>query len=213
VIRQRLLVVTAASAVLAVISGLFVDQPLARWIAGHEQSSLWNPVVKVLEYLAGISPWDWTVPIVLVGGALITLAVARWRHRAHAWMYIALVYLLARNLMGWGKTLSGRLRPHQWVHVGGAMFGHRGEGASFPSGHVTLFGGLIIPLVVAVPRLRLLLLVLPFIMVARIAVQAHFASDVFAGLALTTLVAWVCAPVLTMQSPVEPAAAAAPASR
>jgi membrane-associated phospholipid phosphatase len=96
----------------------------------------------------------------------------------------------------WGKLLSGRYRPHQWVKIGGPTFGHIGQGASFPSGHVTLFGGLILPLVIAVPRLRPLLLVIPFVMVARIAVMAHFLSDVLAGLALISFVAWACAPLL-----------------
>ena len=43
---------------------------------------------------------------------------------ARAWMYVAMVYLLTRNLLGWSKTFTGRLRPFQWVHTGGSTFGH-----------------------------------------------------------------------------------------
>jgi len=196
-----MLAIAAASIVLAGLAGLFVDRPLALWIAGHEQSLLWARAVAILEYPAGVAPWTWTVPVVVVGGTLVTLAVPRWRSHAHAWMYIAVVYLLSRNLMTWGKTLTGRYRPYQWVKIGGPTFGHIGDGVSFPSGHVTVFGGLILPLVLAVPRLRPLVLVVPFIMVARVAVLAHFASDVLAGLALTSLVAWACAPMLALGGP------------
>lgn len=199
--RSRLLALAVASTVLAVLAVFLVDQPLALWIAGHEQSPVWKPAVRFLEYPAGISPWDWTVPIVLVAGTLLALTVSRWRGHARSWMYVAIVYLLTRNLMAWGKTLTGRYRPILWVKLGGPTFGHFGDGVSFPSGHVTLFGGLILPLVVAVPRLRPLLLVIPFIMVARVAVLAHFASDVFAALALIALVAWACAPLLETGAP------------
>lgn len=194
--RPQLLAVAIASALLAGLAIVVIDQPLALWVATYQRSPVWEPVVKVLEYLAGIEPWSLMVPVVLVGGMITTLAVARWRDQARAWMYIAMVYLLSRNLMMWGKLFSGRYRPHQWIKLGGATFGHLADGASFPSGHVTLFGGLILPLVIAVPRLRPLLLVIPFIMIARIAVQAHFLSDVLAGLALISLVAWACEPLL-----------------
>jgi membrane-associated phospholipid phosphatase len=188
--------VALASTALAVLAGLVLDELLARWVAGYEQSSAWNLIVGVLECLAGIAPWDLEVPIVLVTGTLLALTVARWHPRARSWMYVTVVYLLARNLMMWGKLLSGRYRPYQWMKIGGPTFGHIGQGASFPSGHITLFGGLILPLVIAVPRLRPLLLVIPFVMVARIAVMAHFLSDVLAGLALISFVAWACAPLL-----------------
>jgi membrane-associated phospholipid phosphatase len=155
----------------------------------------------VLEYPAGITPWSWTIPAVLVGGVLATLAVKRWRGHARAWMYIAIVYLLTRNLMGWGKTLTGRYRPHQWVVLGGSTFGHVGDGVSFPSGHVTVFGGLVLPLVMIVPRARPLLVLIPFVMIARVAVLAHFVSDVLGGLALTAFVAWAFAPLIALAAP------------
>lgn len=199
--RKHLLAVALASMLLAVIAAAFIDRPLALWIAAHEQNWVWEPSVRYLEYLAGVSPWHWTVPVIVVVGTLASLAVARWRGQTRAWMYIAVVYLLSRNLMAWGKTLTGRLRPHQWVEVGGSTFGHVGDGVSFPSGHVTVFGGLILPLVVAIPRLRPLIVIVPFIMIARVAVLAHFVSDTCAGLALTSLVAWGCAPILTIGEP------------
>lgn len=57
--------------------------------------------------------------------------------------------------------------------------------------------GLVLPLAPIAPRTRPLLVVVAFIMVARVAVLAHFVSDVFARLALTAFVAWACAPIVT----------------
>lgn len=194
--RAQLLALAAVSALLAAVAIAVVDEPLARWVASHPASTLWSRVVAILEYPAGIEPWPFTVPLVLTAGVVATLAVARWRHAARSWMYLALVYLIARNLMAWIKTLSGRLRPREWLPVGGATFGHIGDGVAFPSGHIVVFAGLALPLAVIAPRTRPLLAVVAFVMVARVAVNAHYISDVLAGLALVALVAWACAPIM-----------------
>jgi membrane-associated phospholipid phosphatase len=199
--RRYLLAIALASMVITVIAVAWIDRPLALWIAAHDQSPWWDRIVKILEYPIGITPWTWTVPIVVVGGTLITLAVPSLRRQRHAWMYLAVVYLLTRNLTFFIKIFAGRYRPHQWVPIGGPTFGHVGTGQSFPSGHVTAFAGLIVPIVVAVPRLRPLLVLIPFIMVARMAVQAHFLSDTLAVLAFTSLVAWACGPILALGEP------------
>jgi membrane-associated phospholipid phosphatase len=196
VTRPQLLGLAIASTVIAALGLGFLDLPVARWIGAHEQSSLWETAVKILEVPAGITPSPWTAPIVLVGGVLLSLAVARWHRHAPSWMYLAIVYLLTRNLMAWGKALTGRYRPSQWLNLGGDTFGHVGDGVSFPSGHVVAFAGLVLPLALIAPRTRPLLAVVAFIMVARVAVLAHFVSDVFAGLALTAFLAWACAPII-----------------
>ena len=213
VTRAHLLTLAAVSTLLTVLSLLLFDFPLSRWVGAHEQHPAWESIVTACEYVIGITPWVWTATVVLCAGVLVTLAVPRWHPHARAWIYVTVVYLLSRNLIGWVKTITGRLRPHQWLPAGGDTFGHIGVGASFPSGHVAVFGGILIPLAIVYPRSRPLLAVLAFIMVARIAVLAHFASDVFAGLALTALVAWACTPLLALAS-VKPAAPpAVPAPR
>jgi membrane-associated phospholipid phosphatase len=206
VTRAQLLALAVVSALLAAVAIAIVDQPVARWLAARPPSSLWSRLVAILEYPAGIEPWPFTMPIVLTAGVVASLAVARWRRAARSWMYVALVYLIARNLMAWTKTLTGRLRPREWLPHGGATFGHLGDGVAFPSGHVVVFAALALPLAVIAPRTRPLLAVVAFVMVARVAVNAHYVSDVLAGLALVALVAWACAPVRA------PAASCAPAS-
>lgn len=202
--RSLLLVIAVASALLAAIAMGFLDEPVARWIAAHEQSAVWDHTMTILEYPAGIQPWTWTIPIVLIAGVVGSMAVERWRGGARAWMYVAIVYLLTRNLMAWGKTLTGRYRPFQWLPLAGDTFGHVGEGQSFPSGHVVVFAGLVLPLAVVSARTRPLLVVIPFVMIARVAVLAHFVSDVLGGLALTAFVAWLCMPLSATAAPARP---------
>jgi membrane-associated phospholipid phosphatase len=59
----------------------------------------------------------------------------------------------------------------------------------------------VIPLAVMYPRTRPLLAVVAFAACARIAVNAHFLSDVFGGLALTAGVTWLCAATLRRALP------------
>ena len=80
--RPHLLALAIASTIIAALGLGFVDLPIARWLGAHEQSSLWETTVKILEVPAGLTPSAWTVPIVLTGGVVLSLAVARWRDRA-----------------------------------------------------------------------------------------------------------------------------------
>ena len=196
-IRRRLLWLAAASAALAVIAGQLIDWPLSRWVASEPRSPLWPQSVGVLEYVFGVAFLnDYLVPAALAIGAIVLLCVPRWRRAARVVAYLALTNLLARNLMVYGKIFAGRVRPHQWVHAGGATFGHLGTGTSFPSGHTTVFSALIVPLVAVWPRLWPLLVVIPFLMVERIMVLAHFLSDTAGALAIVLFVAWLCYPIL-----------------
>jgi membrane-associated phospholipid phosphatase len=77
----------------------------------------------------------------------------------------------------------------------------RDGGYSFPSGHITLFASICIPLAVMYPRARPLLVIVLFAMCARVAVNAHFLSDVLGGLALTLAVTWLCAVMLRRALP------------
>src|SRR5439155_22544627 len=114
-----------------------------------------------------------------------TLAsLARWPRQAQAWMFVATTHLLARNLMGWIKLFTGRLRPFEWLAKGGGQW-LRG-GGDFPSGHVVLFASLAIPIAIVAPRLRTpLFVVVVYAMIARVSTNWHFASDVTASIALT----------------------------
>lgn len=187
-----LLVVAAVFAGLAAIAIPTVDQPLARWIAGYQPLAFWDRTLDVLEWGLGLPLIPWTSGIALVLGMCVAAARPAWRHLAPAWMFVAASHILGRIAMVQGKDLTGRWRPLEWLkHGGGAdTFWH--GGASFPSGHVVVFASVVIPLVALVPRLWPLLGIVVFAMAARLVADAHYLSDVLAGVALTALVTWLC---------------------
>jgi membrane-associated phospholipid phosphatase len=174
-----------------VFSFALLDAPLAACVQVHDtHPAIWNQILALLEYAMGIEPWRWLGTTVLVAGTVISRAVPRWHGAAKKWLLVTLAHFIASNLMIWGKHFSGRLRPHEWH--GGAQWLH--HGGSFPSGHMTFVGSLALPIAILYPRTRnAVLALLAFVGCARIAVSAHWASDVFAGAALTALVTWVCA--------------------
>jgi membrane-associated phospholipid phosphatase len=192
---RALLYTTAIAGVLAALCILTIDQPFAKWMATRETyPDVWNTIIDYLEYAIGIEPYKWIGDYVLVGGTLLTLLVTPLRKYAHIWSLLALTHLLGRNMMTWLKPPLGRWRPTEWLkhHAPSDTFFHKAA-YSFPSGHVILFASIILPLALAYPKARPLLVVVLFAMVARVAVNAHFVGDVFGGLALTAAGTWLCA--------------------
>lgn len=173
-----------------------IDEPLARWLGAYEPWPFWDRGIAVLEYAAGIEPWKWTTVVVLGLGFAACRARPVWRAQAPAWLYIGGTYLLDRNLMLWIKFLTGRLRPTEWLARGGPSW-LRHDAWSFPSGHVVLIAGLVVPLARVAPRVGgPLLALVAFAMIARIAVGAHFLSDTLGAVALTYACAAIWEPVL-----------------
>ena len=178
----RLLALAAIAAALAAICAIAIDAPLARAIGAYEPWSGWDAGIHALEYAVGLEPWVWITVIAL--GAGVVGALAWWPRVAPAWMLVATTHLLARNITPWLKLATGRLRPYEWLARGGDMW-LRDGGVAFPSGHITLFASLAIPIAIVVPRLRApMIAVVAFAMCARVAANAHYASDVLAALAL-----------------------------
>ena len=193
---RLLLWVGLAYAVATAAAIAWLDAPLAQWLATRQKPAIAADVINSLEYAAGLEPWKWTFHIALAAATLAVTLVPRLRRHAPQVTYVALVALLARNLMLWSKGISGRLRPGEWLHDGGgaSFFQH---GIAFPSGHVVIFAGLAIPIALAWPRAWPALAVVPIAMAARLAVDAHWASDTLGGVALVCFVAWACGPLIT----------------
>lgn len=186
-----MLVVAAITAVVSVVAIMVLDQAVARWLGQYEPGSLWDRGIDLLEHGILLPVHKLALPIVLVGGMIVVAAVKRWRGYAPAWMFLAGTHLVSRLATGWIKDGTGRLRPSEWIKKGAPddTFGWDG-GVSFPSGHVTLFASVVFPLAVLYPRSRPLLAVVAFAMIARLAVDAHFVSDVVAGVTLVAAVTW-----------------------
>lgn len=201
---KYLLPTAAASALLTLLCIVALDEPFARWIATRETyPAFWNETIGYLEYAILLEPYKWGTLWLLAGGAIITLAVPPLRRYSMAFLLVSLVHLLGRNITNWTKFFTGRLRPSQWLAKGGDDPMWWNENAwSFPSGHVTLFASIAIPLAVLYPRLRPpLLVVAVFPMCARVAVNAHYLSDVLGALALITALTWLCARLLVRALP------------
>jgi membrane-associated phospholipid phosphatase len=139
--------------------------------------------------------FSWAGEIALVAAMVASVTVRAWRGQAPAWMLLASTHLVSRIVTGWIKVGTGRLRPSEWH--GGATFWHA-TGVSFPSGHIALFASVAIPLAVVSPRVGrpIALVVVPFVMIARVLGDAHFISDVTGGVALVALVTWLMGAVI-----------------
>lgn len=198
---RMLLLVAAVASFATIVFIPTIDVPFAKWLATRETyPRFWNATIGYLEYPLGITPYPWTGLWVLSTGSILTVAIPKLRRFAFAFLLVSLVHLIGRNLSLWMKFGTGRLRPTEWMKQGGDLWFRHG-GFSFPSGHAILFGSIVIPLAVVYPRSRPLLAVVVFAMCARVAVGAHFLSDVLGGLALTCAITWLCVELLRRACP------------
>jgi membrane-associated phospholipid phosphatase len=177
----------AALTPLAIVA---IDRPVARLLAAYEPSPLWARGVEVLEWAIGYPLHPLALSFALVAAMLALAAVPRWRAYAPAAMFLAGTHVFVRFATGHLKDLTGRLRPSEWLARGGGDDTFFQGGVAFPSGHVTLFAGLALPIAILWPRARPVLAIAVFVAAARIAVNAHFVADALAGGALVALVAW-----------------------
>jgi membrane-associated phospholipid phosphatase len=201
-----LLVAAAPMAALTAIAMLAIDRPVARLLAAYEPSDVWPRGIELLEAAIGYPLHPLTVSFAVVAATLVAMAVPRWRAYAPAAMFLAGTHVFSRFATMHLKDLTGRLRPSEWVARGGDTFFR--DGGAFPSGHVTLFAGLAIPIAILWPRARPVLAIPVFVAVARVAVNAHFVSDVLGGGVLVALVAWAVGygvrPIVTPRPPQPP---------
>lgn len=205
-----------AFAALTALAIAFLDAPVARWLAQWEPSPYWGKLLTALEWPAALSlekrvyligpdflgPLElnatrWAYALGLGAIALVALAVPRWRGAARAWCFVALAHLLSRLAMVELKEGTERLRPSEWLAAGGGPTFFREDGLSFPSGHVTYFLSLLLPLAIVAPRLgRPLLVVVALVAACRVAENAHFLSDVTGAVALVCTICFALAALL-----------------
>lgn len=195
-----------AAVVLSVIVGtlalhMFADPVFIEWFKnGKADKSGWFALTTDI----GQSHW------ILISTGSIILFMSAYRfpslsmpHIVH-WHHIFLKFYFVFTTIAFSgllaillKNLIGRARPilHDqfdlWLS---APFEGVYHYASFPSGHSTTAGALAATLVLIAPRLGYIAVpVAIWVAVSRIAVGAHFPSDVLAGVALGVVFTWLYA--------------------
>ena len=200
-----LLWLAIASAVLAGLCIVTIDQPFARWMAQWQPDAVVDHILTSLEWAIGLPIMPWATAIILVIAMIVTVAVPRLRHEAPAWMFVAAVHITTMLAMSELKEITGRLRPLQWLARGAPdeTFGWV-KGFAFPSGHVVLFASLVIPFVALAPRAWPAAAIVVFVCAARVMASAHWLSDVLGAISLVALMAWVLGLAIRPRPPGSP---------
>lgn len=125
------------------------------------------------------------------------LDLVKWHHRFMA-AYFMFTSVAFSGLITLGlKHLIGRVRPDfyngedLWRTV---PFGGEYQFLSFPSGHMTTAGSLLMLIVLFAPRFSILgVLFAGWIFITRMAVGAHYPSDLIGGLLVGSVFTWLYA--------------------
>lgn len=165
----------------AVLAHFTADEAVAR--TAHAARLVESQALQWTTEL-GESTW-WLVPAAVV----FVIAAARSRHNLARWAFALIAAVGGSGLIANGlKLLIGKSRPKLLLSEGRLDFtpfsyGH--DVNSFPSGHATTCGAAAVILALALPRWRALFLPAGFaIALTRVAIHAHYLSDVCAGFAL-----------------------------
>ncbi len=187
--------VACGAAIVTCAALLIADAPLARTLSQYQPSGAWDVGIEILEWVILLPLHKLALPLLLVVAMLCAVFVKRWRGLAPALMTITAVHLVTRLTTNWIKDGTGRYRPSEWLKKGvDGSFGYEG-GVAFPSGHVVLFAGLVIPILYVFPRARRvlaipLIAIVVFVATARIAVNAHWISDTVGSISWVALWTW-----------------------
>jgi undecaprenyl-diphosphatase len=190
----RALWIAACASLLAVLpAALWLDRPVA--LAARDARLVQSRVLQAFTEF-GEGAW-WLVPSAIV----FALAAWRKRHNLARWAFALFVAVAASGIVAnLLKIAIGKTRPKllfESDRYGFSPFTRGYDFASMPSGHATTCGAAAMVLALALPRWRWPLLVGGVALAStRVAIHAHYASDVLAGLALgfatalATLAAW-----------------------
>lgn len=183
--------VATAAALLAAAGLLGLDEVIARRSA-HPQAgeALLGRVVELLDLVALKEISNFLLGTLLLLAAAALLALGRTRRAGWLLLYLGAVQFLATVVADLSKPPFGRLRPHEAMADGRLVDQWFAGANSFPSGHAAFYAGLLLPLVVLVPRLAWLWLpAAVLVALSRVVEHDHYLSDVAASVALAALLA------------------------
>lgn len=181
--ERRLWFVALACLAGALVAHGFADEAVARAARGHALEKV-APIQWATEF--GEGGW-WLIP----AGLVFAVAAVQKRHNLARWAFAMIAAVggsgIVVNLL---KMAVGKTRPRLLFEEGRLGFepftyGHAFN--SFPSGHATTSAAAAVILACALPRWRWVFLPAGFLLaLTRVAIQAHYLSDVLAGFALGT---------------------------
>jgi membrane-associated phospholipid phosphatase len=179
--QRTLWLLVGALVALAVPAHFALDERVAR--AAHDAKLVQSQVLQWTTEL-GEGVW-WLVP----AGVVFVVAAWRKQHNLARWAFAMLAAVGASGLVvNLLKILAGRMRPKLLLENGRSGFEPLSTGydfSSFPSGHSTTCGAALMVLALAFPRWRWPLLAISVAIAStRVAITAHYLSDILAGLAL-----------------------------
>ena len=193
--RRQLIYCFLVAIVVALLSIVFLDRPLAAFVQSVDgrNCAVFQEGTRWLEIASGF-PIDRYLVTYVLGGLALLLFISK-STRAAAWMilFVATAHIVTRLTAGVLKNVFHRLRPFEVIQAGNWDWKFFGDhGSSFPSGHSAHFWGLYFPLAFLFPRYRIPLAILPvFIALARVGVNDHWCSDVIASIGLAALITWI----------------------
>jgi membrane-associated phospholipid phosphatase len=185
-LRRTLTAVTLCG-VCVVFTYFFVDRPVAFFVHKHEISKL-----PGLVWLTYPPPLVQALSPVVLALLVAFLAWKPWQHWQRV-LFVACVSLIVadqcRESLG---DVCGRYWPETWHNNNPSLIGtdtygfhpfqHGDDTGSFPSGHAARIAGFAGVSWLAVPRWRWLIVVLTVpMLIALVAMNYHFVSDVIAG--------------------------------
>lgn len=184
-----------ASVAVLLITYIMLDRPTAEWAALLVEAD--HDLYHVAQIVTYIGLAGWMLLVLLVCG--LAISVTRWREMArrdmlerialYANINFAFFAIGVSSSAAWIiKNMIGRARPRFMDDMGLLAFepvAFLARFASFPSGHSATLGAAAMVLVLLLPRYRNVWLCLALVGgISRVIVQAHYMTDVVAGLAL-----------------------------
>jgi membrane-associated phospholipid phosphatase len=188
--RRQIVLATFATAIAVAALMIWVDHPLALFMAQYRKTMFVN-VFEIVTDLANSAIW---YAVALVGILLAwrqrkldgsPAAHALYTQRLRAALFVIASMIASGLLINLIKVIVGRSRPKMLVNEGIAdytPFARWYDDCSFPSGHSQSIWAAMIALAWIFPRWRVpLLLFAVVVSSSRVIVGAHYASDVIAG--------------------------------